>query len=274
MPMPIVKVSHLSFSYDENKKALDDVSFEVNEGEYLAIIGHNGSGKSTLARILSGIRTDFDGEATIFDKNVDNKNIAAIRKKTGFVFQNPDNQFVGSTVRDDIAFGLENRAVPSEEMDDIIERYSKKVGMDEYLDKAPENLSGGQKQRVAIAGVLAMSPELIIYDEATSMLDPAAKKEILDLTFSLRKENPKLTLISITHDIEEAAQADKVLVLNAGKSVLFGTPKEVFENVDKLKEMRLDLPFYKKLVASLKENGVDVEEEITSLTSLEEYLCR
>lgn len=274
MPMPIVKVSHLSFSYDENKKALDDVSFEVNEGEYLAIIGHNGSGKSTLARILSGIRTDFDGEVTIFDKNVDNKNIAAIRKKTGFVFQNPDNQFVGSTVRDDIAFGLENRAVPSEEMDDIIERYSKKVGMDEYLDKAPENLSGGQKQRVAIAGVLAMSPELIIYDEATSMLDPAAKKEILDLTFSLRKENPKLTLISITHDIEEAAQADKVLVLNAGKSVLFGTPKEVFENVDKLKEMRLDLPFYKKLVASLKENGVDVEEEITSLTSLEEYLCR
>ena len=270
----IIEVSHLSFGYEEGAKVLKDLSFCVSEGEYVAIIGHNGSGKSTLAKLLSGIRTDFSGDISIFNIPLDNKSIFAIRRRMGLVFQNPDNQFVGSTVRDDIAFGLENREVPSKDMDEIIDRYAKRVGMLDYLDKAPENLSGGQKQRVAIAGVLAMSPELIIYDEATSMLDPVAKKEILDLTFSLKKENPKLTVLSITHDVEEASKADKVLVLNAGELALFGTPKEVFSHTETLRLLRLDLPFGMKLIEALKDKGVSLPETITDLTSLEDYLCR
>lgn len=269
-----IDVSHLSFGYEEGKKILKDLSFSVEEGEYVAIIGHNGSGKSTLAKLLSGIHTSFSGNISIFDIPLDPKSIFSIRRRMGLVFQNPDNQFVGSTVRDDIAFGLENRAIPSDEMDEIINRYAARVGMLDYLDKAPENLSGGQKQRVAIAGVLAMSPELIIYDEATSMLDPLAKKEILDLTFSLKKENSKLTVLSITHDVEEAFNADKVLVLNAGEIALFGTPKEVFSHVDVLRSLRLDLPFGMKLIEALKEKGLSLPPDVSDLASLERFLCQ
>lgn len=270
----IIDVSHLSFGYEEGKKVLKDLSFSVEEGEYVAIIGHNGSGKSTLAKLLSGIHMNFSGDISIFNIPLDNKSIFSIRRRMGLVFQNPDNQFVGSTVRDDIAFGLENREVPSKDMDEVIDRYAKRVGMFDYLDKAPENLSGGQKQRVAIAGVLAMSPELIIYDEATSMLDPVAKKEILDLTFSLKEENPKLTVLSITHDVEEASKADKVLVLNAGEVALFGTPKDVFSHIDTLRSLRLDLPFGMKLIEALKEKGVSLPNDVFDLASLERYLCQ
>ena len=272
--MKVLEVSHLSFGYEEGKDVLKDVSFSLKEGEYLCVIGHNGSGKSTLAKVLSGIRTDFRGDISIFGEKLDADSIFRIRQRMGLVFQNPDNQFVGSTVADDIAFGLENRAIPSKEMDGIIKKYAAKVGMENYLDKAPENLSGGQKQRVAIAGVLAMSPDLIIYDEATSMLDPSAKKGILDLTFSLRKENPKLTVFSITHDIEEAAKSDKVLVLSEGKAALFGTPSEVFKHEGTLRALRLDLPFSCRLIDSLKENGLSIPAEVDDLAKLEDYLCR
>ncbi len=272
--MAIVEISDLSFSYNDGERVLDGLSFNVMEGEYLAIIGHNGSGKSTLAKIIAGINLKYQGEAKVFGLPIDEKNIASIRQKMGFVFQNPDNQFVGSTVRDDIAFGLENRAIPTSKMDEIIDGYAKKVGMYDFLDKAPENLSGGQKQRVAIAGVLALSPDLLIYDEATSMLDPAAKKGIIDLTFALKEENPRLTIISITHDIEEASKADRILVLNGGKIALFGTPKEVFSHTAELQAMRLDLPFYEKLVAAIKENGGEVPTNVTSLDTLEDYLCQ
>ena len=269
-----IDVSHLSFGYEEGKKVLKDLSFSVEEGEYVAIIGHNGSGKSTLAKLLSGIHTSFSGTISIFDIPLNPKSIFSIRRRMGLVFQNPDNQFVGSTVRDDIAFGLENRAIPSDEMDEIIHRYAARVGMLDYLDKAPENLSGGQKQRVAIAGVLAMSPELIIYDEATSMLDPLAKKEILELTFSLKKENSKLTVLSITHDVEEAFKADKVLVLNTGEIALFGTPKEVFSHVDVLRSLRLDLPFGMRLIETLRAKGLSLPPEVSDLESLEMFLCQ
>lgn len=273
--MAILEVKDLSFQYaDAERKALEGLSFSLSEGDYLAIIGHNGSGKSTLAKVLTGINPKFLGSIELFGMPLNKKNLPAIRKRLGLVFQNPDNQFVGASVRDDIAFGLENRAVPSEKMDAIIDAFSKKVGMYEYLDKAPENLSGGQKQRVAIAGILAMSPDLIIYDEATSMLDPRGKREILDLTFSLRKENPKLTVLSITHDVEEAYRADKVLVLNEGKMILFGTPEEVFAHKEELKKVHLALPFALRLKDALEEEGLVLPSDIHDLSSLEEFLCR
>lgn len=271
----ILEVKNLSFSYKgEERKVLDNLSFSLSEGEYLAIIGHNGSGKSTLGKVLAGINGGFDGEISIFNKELNSSNINFIRQKMGFVFQNPDNQFVGSSVRDDIAFGLENRALPQKEMDPLINFYAEKVGMSDYLDRAPENLSGGQKQRVAIAGVLATSPELIIFDEATSMLDPRAKKEILSLISSLRKENPHLTILSITHDLEEASKSDKVLVLNEGKEAFFGKPEEVFSNYEKLKEMGLDLPFFEQLKETLISLDVPLSDDIKDLDSLREFLCR
>jgi energy-coupling factor transport system ATP-binding protein len=273
--MNIIEVENLTYSYDKNEKnAVDGVSFSVPEGKYVTLIGHNGSGKSTLAKLLSGLIANFEGKITIFGKEVKKNTIHEIRKKMGLVFQNPDNQFVGSTVRDDIAFGLENRQVKTEEMDPIIDTYSSKVGMKDFLDKSPENLSGGQKQRVAIAGVLAMHPELIIYDEATSMLDPVDKKEILDITFNLRNENPKLTVLSITHDVEEAYRSDYVLVMNAGKLVLQGTPQEVFAHQEELRSIRLDAPFFFSLKQALLNRGISIPDEIDTEAKLEDFLCR
>lgn len=272
--MKVIEVKDLSYSYDGKNEAISGLSFSVEEGSYCALIGHNGSGKSTLAKLLTGLISGYKGEIRLFDKLLDSKTLYELRSRIGIVFQNPDNQFVGSTVRDDIAFGLENHCVKHEEMDKIIGKYASDAGMEKFLDSAPENLSGGQKQRVAVAGVLAMSPDLLIYDEATSMLDPKGKKEILDLTRKMRVENPKLTIVSITHDIEEAALADQVLVLNGGKLVLSGTPNEVFKHVDELNKIHLDAPFYVNLILALRQNGVSVPDDVHSLKELEEFLCR
>ena len=273
--MNVIEVENLAYSYDKNEiKAVNSVSFSVPQGKYVTLIGHNGSGKSTLAKLLSGLITSYEGKISLFGEELNKNSVYALRKKIGLVFQNPDNQFVGSTVRDDIAFGLENRQIPTEKMDEIINAYSKRVGMFDSLDKAPENLSGGQKQRVAIAGVLAMHPDLIIYDEATSMLDPVGKKDILDITFSLRKENPSLTVLSITHDVEEAFRSDYVLVMNGGKIVLQGEPKEVFSHQEELKSIRLDSPFFVALKDALIAKGMNIPAEIDTEEKLEEYLCR
>lgn len=273
--MNVIEVENLTYSYDKDDiKAIDNVSFSVPQGKYVTLIGHNGSGKSTLAKLLSGLITSYEGKIRLFGEELTKNSIHSLRKRLGLVFQNPDNQFVGSTVRDDIAFGLENRKVPSENMDAIIDAYSKKVGMYEFLDKAPENLSGGQKQRVAIAGVLAMNPDLIIYDEATSMLDPVGKKDILDITSSLRKENPSLTVLSITHDVEEAFRSDYVLVMNGGKIILQGEPREVFAHQEELQRIRLDAPFFILLKDSLEEKGIHIPPEIDTEEKLEEFLCR
>jgi len=272
--MSLLEVEHLSFSYEEGKNVLSDVSFSVNEGSYVAIIGHNGSGKSTLAKILMGLLTDYEGKIALFGQAVDKKNVKSLRSRMGIVFQNPDNQFVGSTVEDDIAFGLENRRIPHEEMQPIIEKYAEKVGMSGYLQHEPTSLSGGQKQRVAIAGVLAMKPDLVIFDEATAMLDPQGKKEIASLIGEMRKDNPKLSILSITHDVEEASQADEVLVLDAGKMILQGTPREVFSHQEELEKAQLGIPFFPSLMAALKKEGVDVPPEIQDLDALEAYLCR
>ena len=272
--MKIIEVEKLNYAYDGKNPVLHDVSFSVEEGTYVALIGHNGSGKSTLAKVLSGLNDGFWGNVKLFGEELNPENLTSLRSRMGLVFQNPDNQFVGSSVRDDIAFGLENRQVPTSAMEDIVNRYAKEVGMEAFLDSAPENLSGGQKQRVAIAGVLAMKPELIIYDEATSMLDPLGKKDILDLTFKLRQENPKLTVVSITHDVEEASHADEVLVLNEGRLMLQGTPKEVFSHEKELNDIRLGCPFFISLVNALRRQGIAVPDAVSNEKQLEEFLCQ
>ena len=268
-----VSIKNVSFGYDKNEEVIRDVILDIPASTYVTIIGHNGSGKSTLAKLIVGLLQPASGDIAIFDEVMDEENLYELRKYLGIVFQNPDNQFVGATVADDIAFGLENRQVPNEEMDSIINDVAKKVGMENFLNKEPINLSGGQKQRAAIAGVLAMNPKIIIFDEATAMLDPRGKKEIRDIIQLMRKENPDLTLISITHDIEEAVASDFIYVMNEGKIVNQGTPKEVFASKEQLEEIKLDLPFFYKLKSALMGEGFPVSE-YEDLESMVESLCK
>ena len=256
-----LEVSHVKFGYSKDEVIFADLSIDINVGEYVCLIGHNGSGKSTLAKILIGLNEIESGEIKIFDQILNDQNVYDIRKNVGIIFQNPDNQFIGTTVRDDIAFGLENNCVPHKDMEDIILKFSKRVNMEEFLDKEPGNLSGGQKQRVAIAGVLATNPKLLIMDESTSMLDPKGKREIRELTSDLRRENKELTIISITHDIEEALQADRVIVINKGEVVLNDKPEIVFENTEILRNIKLDTPFIYKLKEVLNKNNIKIESK-------------
>jgi energy-coupling factor transport system ATP-binding protein len=272
--MKVISAKNVSYSYDGEHPALKDVSFDVEEGSYVALIGHNGSGKSTLAKVLMGLLSGFEGEVDIFGLPLSGKTLYSIRSRLGIVFQNPDNQFVGSTVADDIAFGLENRQVPHEQMDGIVKHYAEQAGMSDLLEREPQSLSGGQKQRVAIAGVLAMNPDIVIFDEATAMLDPKGKHEIASLILSMKQANPKLTILSITHDVEEAAHSDQVIVLNEGTLFLSGTPEEVFSHDEELTKIQLDVPFLFGLKKALKQRGVDVPSSVKDLPSLEAFLWR
>lgn len=271
--MKAVSVKNLLFSYSKDEVNINDISFDIEEGKYVSIVGHNGSGKSTLAKLLIGLLTPNQGEIEIFETALNKKTLTEIRRKCGIVFQNPDNQFVGATVEDDLAFGLENRCVESSKMNEIIRKYASLVGMENYLDKEPSNLSGGQKQRVAIAGVLALSPSLLILDEATSMLDPRGRKEIRNLIFKMKEENPSLTIISITHDVEEAYLSDEVIVLNEGKIISKDNPRVVFENKEKILESKLSLPFIIQIKDELKKEGIDLSESLT-LESVVDTLCQ
>lgn len=258
----VIEIKNLSFSYDyeDNKNyALNNVSIDIERGSYTVIVGHNGSGKSTLAKLLIGLLEPKEGKILIDNEELTSKNVYKIRNKIGVVFQNPDNQFIGATVEDDIAFGLENHCIPQKEMQAIIEDYANKTGMIEFLDKEPTKLSGGQKQRVAIAGVLAMHPEIIILDEATSMLDPKGKREIKELIKKMRDIVPNITIVSITHDISEAVASDKVIIMNQGEVYASGTPKEIFSNEEKLNEVGLQLPFTYKLQHELKKSGYSLD---------------
>ena len=269
-----VEVRNLSFSYDPQVKTrtIDRVSFSIPSGSYTTVIGHNGSGKSTIAKLLLGLLEKAEGEIYIDGLELNLENLREIRGKIGIVFQNPDNQFIGSTVRDDIAFGLENHCVPQREMDGIIEKFAARVNMTEFLNSEPTKLSGGQKQRVAIAAVLAMRHDIIVFDEATSMLDPTGKREINNLIKELHKDK-KLTVISITHDIEEVAQSDNVIVVNKGKIALVGTPKEVFRNEKLMESMQLDIPFVYKVRNALKKKGIRVSDEL-DMERMAEEVCR
>lgn len=269
-----VEVRNLSFSYDPQakNKTIDRVSFSIPSGSYTTVIGHNGSGKSTIAKLLLGLLEKAEGEIFIDGLELNLENLRDIRGKIGIVFQNPDNQFIGSTVRDDIAFGLENHCVPQREMDGIIEKFAARVNMSDFLNSEPTKLSGGQKQRVAIAAVLAMRHDIIVFDEATSMLDPTGKREINNLIKELHKDK-RLTVISITHDIEEVAQSDNVIVVNKGKVALVGTPKEVFRNEKLMESMQLDIPFVYKVRNALRKKGIRVSDEL-DMERMAEEVCR
>ena len=269
--MGIIDVDKLTFSYDEKTDAVHEVSFSIEKGQYCTIVGHNGSGKSTVAKLLTGLLEKKSGSIVIDGLELNIENLRKIRNKIGIVFQNPDNQFIGSTVRDDIAFGLENHCVEQVEMDPIIEEFSNRVGMHDYLNSEPTRLSGGQKQRVAIAGVLAMHPDIIIFDEATSMLDPQGKDEIKKVIMDLHKER-HLTILSITHDIDEVTTSDYVLVMDEGQIILKGTPEEVFKKEDKLKETQFDLPYSMKLAKELDKLGVHIKDRMT-MEGMVDELC-
>jgi energy-coupling factor transport system ATP-binding protein len=270
--MKAVEVKDLTFSYDQKTNAVEQVSFSVEKGTYATIIGHNGSGKSTVAKLITGLLEKKSGTILIDGMELNDENLRELRNRIGIVFQNPDNQFIGSTVRDDIAFGLENHCVPQEEMDGIISEFAEKVRMTKYLNHEPTRLSGGQKQRVAIAGVLAMRPDVIVFDESTSMLDPQGKDEIKKLIRTLH-EDRGLTILSITHDIEEVTASDYVIAMNRGKIALCGTPEEIFSDADRLKSINIALPFAMRFEEELRRCGVKMNRVIT-MEGLVEELCR
>ncbi|MCQ2795463.1 MAG: energy-coupling factor transporter ATPase [Bacilli bacterium] len=271
--MEILKLNNVSYSYNKKVDVLTDVNLSINAGEDIAIIGHNGSGKSTLGKLLISLLKPRSGTLSFNGTIIDNKNDSLIRAKSGIVFQNPNNQFIGVTVRDDIAFGLENKCVPHEKMDAIINEYASKMGVSNLLDKEPSTLSGGQKQRVALAGILAMLPDIIVFDEALAMLDPKGKKEISELIKEIKKNNPALTIIRITHDLDEAFNSDKVVVLSKGKIMFNDTPINVFKHVNELKELGLDIPFVVKLNQALLNEGL-ISEVDYNLHSLAKKICK
>lgn len=270
--MKKIEVEHLTFSYDGEQDVLKDVSFQIEEGSYTTIVGHNGSGKSTIAKLLIGLMEAKSGTITVDGIQLTEKSVYEIRDKIGIVFQNPDNQFIGATVADDIAFGLENHQVPQEQMQRIIERFAQQVNMSKYLNSEPTKLSGGQKQRVAIASVLAIAPQILIFDESTSMLDPQGKAEINGLIRQIHQASG-MTIVSITHDIEEMANSDHVIVMSEGQVVMDGTPEMILKREQELVELQLDVPFTLKFIREMEQNGISLKDEI-KMEKVVEELCR
>ena len=276
--MSIIKVENVSYDYrrfeEEKLPAVRGVSFEIEEGEFVVIGGANGSGKSTLAKMLNGLLKPTDGKIEVLGMDVSNEEkVFEIRRNVGIVFQNPDNQTVASIVEDDVAFGPENLGVPREEIVSRVQWALKAVGMEEYAKSTPFKMSGGQKQRIAIAGILAMKPKIIVLDEATSMLDPNGRKEVMAVLKKLNEEE-NMTVIHITHHMEEAADADRILVMDGGKLVMDGAPREVFADGEKLKEHALSLPVAAELADMLRKAGLPVRESVLSEDELLEEIWR
>lgn len=270
----IIEVRDLSFHYPMNDRmVLEGVSLEIKRGEWIAIIGPNGSGKSTLAKMINGLLVPDSGQIIVEGQELNQDTVWDIRSSVGMVFQNPDNQFVGSTVEDDVAFGMENQGIERSEMVKRVYDALAAVRMEAFLDKEPARLSGGQKQRVAVASVIALRPDVIILDEATAMLDPKGRKEIIAIIDRL-KENHDLTVISITHDINEASRADRIFVLNQGQIKLQASPEEVFSLGDELIEMGLDLPFAQKLYYALESRGLDLPKKYMDEEELFEWITQ
>ena len=250
----MIRVNDLDYSYSQQDHALKGISFEVKDQEWLSILGHNGSGKSTISKLLVGILAPQKGSIYYDDIELTEKTVDKIRNRVGIVFQNPDNQFVGVNVKYDIAFGLENRCVPRSEMLKLIVEYATKVGMQDYLLREPQTLSGGQKQRVAIAGILALNTDVIILDEATSMLDPQGTREIIALIKELKEKYHK-TIITITHDLDLARLSDRIIVMKEGNIIADDVPGKIFEQSDLLKSSKLDMPFNLKLYKEVEANS-------------------
>ena len=273
----IVKVNNISFEYitDEAKlKAIDNLSLDVKKGEFVAIIGHNGSGKSTLSKNLNAILMPTEGNILIDDMDTkEEERLWDIRQTAGMVFQNPDNQIVATIVEEDVAFGPENLGIEPKEIRRIVEESLKSVGMYDLRDRQPHLLSGGQKQRVAIAGIIAMRPKCIIFDEATAMLDPSGRKEVMKTIKRLNKEE-NITVIHITHFMEEAVEADTVVVMEKGKKILEGTPREVFSKIKMLKEIGLDVPCMTELSSLLIEEGINISSDILTVDEMVMELCQ
>ena len=255
---PIIEINQIEFSYQEEATpALKDISFSIKKGEWVAIVGHNGSGKSTLAKAINGLHLPQKGTVTVGGMTLSEESVWDVRRMVGMVFQNPDNQFVGATVEDDVAFGLENQGIERSEMQRRVQDALEKVKMQEFATREPARLSGGQKQRVAIEGVVDLRPDIIILDEATSMLDPEGRDDVI-ATIRKIKEESDLTVISITHDIDEAASANRILVMRDGELYQEGSPDEIFSAGPELVSLGLDLPFPEKLKSALKDRGINV----------------
>ncbi|MDR2833826.1 MAG: energy-coupling factor ABC transporter ATP-binding protein [Streptococcaceae bacterium] len=275
MTKPMIELKNIVFEYfgEEETRALDDLSYTINEGEWVAIIGHNGSGKSTQAKIINGLIAAKSGEVIVDGQTLNEENVWEVRSKVGMVFQNPDNQFVGATVEDDVAFGLENHGIPREEMLVRVKEALEYVRMNDFLTREPARLSGGQKQRVAIAGIVALAPKIIILDEATSMLDPEGRAEVLAVIKKIKAEK-NLTVISITHDIDEAANADRILVMKQGKLLAQGKPQEIFAKGEELIELGLDIPFSQKLKIELAKRDMNLPNDYIGEEGLIELLWK
>ncbi|RSI97343.1 energy-coupling factor ABC transporter ATP-binding protein [Streptococcus mitis] len=268
----IIDVKNLSFRYKESQEYYDvkDITFHVKRGEWLSIVGHNGSGKSTTVRLIDGLLEAESGEIVIDGQRLTEENVWNIRRQIGMVFQNPDNQFVGATVEDDVAFGLENQGLSRQEMKKRVEEALDLVGMLDFKKREPARLSGGQKQRVAIAGVVALRPAILILDEATSMLDPEGRRELIETVKGIRKDYD-MTVISITHDLEEVAMSDCVLIMKKGSIESTSSPRELFSRND-LDQIGLDDPFANQLKHSLSQNGYDLPENYLTESELEDKL--
>lgn len=273
MARTIIELKNVSFRYGEDQKlnALNNISLDIQEGEWITLIGPNGSGKSTLTKVMNGLIVPDAGDVIIDGITLDKKTLYEARKKIGMVFQNPENQFVGSTVEDDVAFGLENLFMPREEMLIRVKESLERVGMWEFANRAPVNLSGGQKQRVAIASIIASKPQIIVLDEATSMLDPQGREEVL-ATIKEIKEEDNLTIISITHDINEAVESDRIIVMNEGQIVDQGVFEEISTYGDQLLELGLEVPFSESLKQALQEQGFNVPEKYLTDEEMMEFL--
>lgn len=268
----MIKIDKVTYEYpnieEQPFRAVNNVSLNVNKGEFLVILGHNGSGKSTLAKLINSLLLPLSGDVYVKDMNTkDQEKIWDIRQSAGMVFQNPDNQLVATIVEEDVAFGPENQAIDPQEIIKRVEESLRIVGMLEYREHAPHLLSGGQKQRIAIAGVLAMQPDCIILDEPTAMLDPSGRKEVMDTIKKLNKQDNK-TIVHITHFMDEAVEADRIIVMEQGQIVLEGKPKEVFSKVERLKELGLDVPQVTELAHKLRSEGIDLPSDILTVDEL------
>ena len=264
-----ILLKDVSFTYEEaSSPALSDISASIRQGEFIAVLGHNGSGKSTLAKLVNALYTPSEGNVVVCGYDTrEEKLVWEIRRRAGMIFQNPDNQIVATVVKEDVAFGLENLGVPVEEMIPRIEQALSAVRMNKYADSAPHNLSGGQKQRVAIAGILAMEPSVIIADEATAMLDPSGRKEVLE-TVRMLNRTKGITVLWITHFMEEAVQADRVIVISDGKIRMAGKPAEIFDRVEDMRELHLDVPQMTALAESLRKSGMPLPGGILTVEDM------
>lgn len=275
----MIECKNVTYKYensdkDDIKLALDDVSLQVKKGEFLVILGRNGSGKSTIAKHMNALLIPSGGNVYVNGLDTsDEKNIWDIRNKAGMVFQNPDNQIVATIVEEDVAFGPENLGVESSEIRKRVDDCLRKVNMYDYKKHAPHLLSGGQKQRVAIAGVLAMMPECVVFDESTAMLDPSGRKEVIN-TIKEINSNHNITVVLITHYMEEAVEADRIIVMDSGKIITEGVPRDVFSNVEKMKNIGLDVPQMTELSYELRKNGMNVSANILTIDEMVNELCR